>query len=61
MRGDVDQLFGKGFKAKVRDALLNMKDPDLLASFPRQGFVPATNADYAPIEATAKAIGLLDE
>ena len=61
VRGDVDQLFGKGFKAKVRDALLNMKDPDLLASFPRQGFVPATNADYAPIEATAKAIGLLDE
>lgn len=61
VRGDVDQLFGEGFKAKVRDALLNMKDPDLLASFPRQGFVPATNADYAPIEATAKAIGLLDE
>ncbi|MBA55921.1 MAG: putative selenate ABC transporter substrate-binding protein [Pseudomonadales bacterium] len=61
VRGDVDQHFGNGFKSKVREALLNMKDPDLLASFPRQSFVPASNADYAPIEATAKAIGLLDE
>ncbi|RLU01191.1 MAG: putative selenate ABC transporter substrate-binding protein [Ketobacter sp.] len=61
VRGDVDQHFGAGFKARLRDALLNMKDPDLLASFPRQSFVPASNADYAPIEDTAKAIGLLDE
>ncbi len=61
IRGDVDQHFGTGFKAKVREALLNMNDPDLLASFPRKRFVPAGNDDYAPIEATAKSIGLLDE
>ncbi|OZG70009.1 putative selenate ABC transporter substrate-binding protein [Hahella sp. CCB-MM4] len=61
IRGDVDERFGDGFKAKVRDALLNMNKPELLASFPRQSFVPASNDDYAPIEATAKAIGLLDE
>ncbi|WP_373286481.1 putative selenate ABC transporter substrate-binding protein [Marinobacterium zhoushanense] len=61
VRGDVDQHFGEGFKVKVREALLNMKDPDLLASFPRESFVPASNDDYGPIEATAKAIGLLDE
>lgn len=61
VRVDVDQRFGAGFKAKVSTALLNMKDPDLLASFPRQSFVPASNDDYAPIEATAKAIGILDE
>lgn len=61
VRGDVDQRFGNGFKEEIRAALLNMNDPDLLASFPRERFIPAANADYAPIEATAKSIGLLDE
>ncbi|WP_428241803.1 putative selenate ABC transporter substrate-binding protein [Gynuella sp.] len=60
IRGDVDNAFGADFTDKVREALLNMKDPDLLASFPRQSFVPASNDDYAPIETTAKAIGLID-
>ncbi|MBV0932802.1 putative selenate ABC transporter substrate-binding protein [Marinobacterium weihaiense] len=61
VRGDVDAHFGAGFKERVRAALLEMKDPELLSSFPRQAFVPADNDDYAPIEATAKAIGLLDD
>jgi len=61
IRGDVDQHFGAGFKERVRKALLDMKDPDLLASFPREKFVPASNDQYAPIESTAAAIGLLDE
>ncbi|MEC7547758.1 MAG: putative selenate ABC transporter substrate-binding protein [Pseudomonadota bacterium] len=60
IRGDVDARYGEGFKQKVTDALLNMKDEDLLSSFPRASFVPASNDDYAPIEATGKAIGLLD-
>jgi phosphonate transport system substrate-binding protein len=61
VRGDVDTHFGPGFKTKLRSALLEMTDPDLLASFPRQGFVPASNDDYSPIEETAKVIGLLDD
>lgn len=60
IRGDVDARYGEGFKAKVTAALLNMKDKDLLASFPRKSFVPASNADYAPIYETGKSIGLLD-
>ena len=60
IRGDVDARYGEGFKEKVRDVLLNMKDEDLLASFPRKSFVPASNDDYAPIERTGKAIGLFD-
>jgi phosphonate transport system substrate-binding protein len=60
IRGDVDARYGEGFKEKVRDVLLNMKDEDLLVSFPRKAFVPASNDDYAPIERTGKAIGLLD-
>ncbi len=60
IRGDVDQAWGEGFSAKVKQALLDMKTPDLLASFPRQSFVEAKNADYQPILETAKSIGLID-
>jgi phosphonate transport system substrate-binding protein len=60
IRNDVDQRFGADFKKLVTKTLLEMNDPDLLASFPRQSFIPASNADYAPIENTARAIGLID-
>ncbi len=60
IRGDVDARWGPGFKEKVKHALLNMNDPDLLASFPRRGFIPAGNDDYQPIVDTGKAIGLID-
>ncbi|MGJ8686813.1 MAG: putative selenate ABC transporter substrate-binding protein [Spongiibacteraceae bacterium] len=61
VRGDIDSRFGVGFTEKVRAALLGMTDPDLLQSFPRSSFVAASNEDYAPIAATAKAIGLIDD
>jgi phosphonate transport system substrate-binding protein len=60
IRGDVDKRFGVGFKDSVRKVLLAMKDPELLASFPRKGFIPASNADYQPILEVGKQIGLLD-
>jgi phosphonate transport system substrate-binding protein len=60
VRGDVDRRWGAGFKTRIADALLGLKDPDLLASFPRESFVPASNDDYVPIEDVAKEIGLLD-
>ncbi len=59
IRGDVEQRFGKRFIERVTDALLTMDDPDLLKSFPRQKFVPATNADYDSVKQVAKAIKLL--
>ena len=36
-----------------------MTDPALLASFPRSGFIPADNDDYAPIEDVGEELGLL--
>jgi phosphonate transport system substrate-binding protein len=60
IRGDVDERFGDGFQAKVTEALVNMDDPELLESFPRSGFIPASNSDYQPIEDTAVSIGILD-
>jgi phosphonate transport system substrate-binding protein len=60
IRGDVDKTFGVGFTERVTKALLSMSDPDLLASFPRSSFIPASNADYQPILDVAKQIKLID-
>lgn len=60
IRGDVDARFGEGFADRVQAALVGMSDPELLASFPREKFIPATNEDFAPIEATARALDLLE-
>ncbi|RRJ82843.1 putative selenate ABC transporter substrate-binding protein [Aestuariirhabdus litorea] len=60
IRGDVDVVWGEGFKARVKQALLDMKDPELLNAFPRSGFIEAGNGDYQPILDTAKKIGLID-
>ena len=60
IRGDVDKRWGKEFGTRVTQALLGLKDPDLLASFPRKSFIPASNADYDPIRRTGLAIGILD-
>jgi len=60
IRGDVDQRFGPDFKARVALALLAMDDPAVLQSFPRTGFVPASNNDYEAIRQVGKKIGLLD-
>ena len=60
MRGDVDATFGPGFTRKVADTLVGIDDPAILAPFGRSRFVPADNAEYAPVEVVAKAAGLLD-
>ncbi len=61
VRADADQEFGAGFTGRVTKALLDMKDPDLLAAFPRSAFIPAKNADYDAIHAVGRSIGLLDQ
>ena len=60
IRGDVNKEWGKGFKQKVQQALLEMKDPALLEAFPRSSFITASNDDYQPILNTARKIGLID-
>lgn len=60
IRGDVDERFGAGFTDRVQEALLNMEDPELLESFPRSGFIPASNDDYAIIESVGKELDLID-
>lgn len=60
VRGDLDAAYGKGFTARVEKALLGMKAPELLNSFPRSGFIPASNQDFEPVRKVAKQVGLLD-
>ncbi len=60
IRGDVDERFGEGFKDRVQQALLDMDDPELLASFPRERFVPVSNEHYDPILEVGREIGILD-
>ncbi len=61
IRGDVDQVWGEGFVQKVQQALLNMSDQELLASFPRKSFIAADNSMYQPILDTARDIGILQK
>ena len=61
IRGDVDAQWGEGFSETVRNTLLAIDDPEILAAFPRERFVNATDDNYIAIEETAQSIGLLDE
>lgn len=60
IRGDVDERFGEGFSDRVQQALLNMDDPELLASFPRKSFIKVGNDAYEPIRKVGREIGILD-
>lgn len=60
VRGDVDPVYGAGFKEQLRDALLAIEEPEILAQFGRSRFVPAKNSDYAPIEDVARVTNLLN-
>ncbi len=50
IRGDVDQVFGPGVKQKVRQAILELDDADILSKFGRSKFVAASNDQYSKIE-----------
>ena len=60
IRGDADARFGAGFTAKVKRALLDLDDPDLLAQFPRKGFIAASNGDYQAIVDVGRELDLID-
>lgn len=59
IRADVDTEYGQGFTEKVQNALLQMDDQALLASFPRSRFIKADNAMYQPIVETGESIGII--
>jgi phosphonate transport system substrate-binding protein len=60
VRGDVDRLYGAGFKEKLAAALLGVNDPAILGQFARSKFIPAKNSDYGPIEEVGRVTNLLN-
>jgi phosphonate transport system substrate-binding protein len=60
VRGDVDRIYGAGFKDKLTAALLAVEDRAILDQFARSKFIPAKNADYGPIEEVGKVTNLLN-
>ena len=60
IRGDVGRKFGEDFIQKVKDALINLSDREVLDSFPRQRFIEADNSTYRAILETAIIIGLIE-
>ena len=41
IRGDVDPTYGQGFSQSVQQALIELKAPEILNTFPRAGFISA--------------------
>lgn len=60
VRGDLDARLGRGFKERLRAALVACRDPAILSPLARSGFIPAANADYAPVEQVAQQTELLN-
>ena len=60
VRGDVDAIYGDGFTAKLKAALIGITDPAILEPFGRSTFIPVDNAAYAPLIAVGQSTGLLD-
>ena len=60
VRGDVDKIFGTGFKERLRAVLLSIDDPEIMRQFARSKFIPAKNSDYAPIAEVGKVTKLLN-
>lgn len=60
IRGDVDKQFGEGFAAKVKKALLDLEDAEILKQFNRSKFIPAENDMFQPVYDTAKELKLID-
>ena len=60
IRGDVEKKFGTNFIQKVKDALINLSDREVLDSFPRKRFIEADNSIYRAILESAISIGIIE-
>jgi len=58
-RPDLDGMYGAGFTERLTKALLDIKDPKLLAALPRQRLIPASNENYDAIRDVARQLDML--
>jgi phosphonate transport system substrate-binding protein len=62
VRGDIDQVYGKGFADKIKAALLDLKGEehqDILELFSTQRFIETSNDNYRAIEDVARGLGMI--
>jgi phosphonate transport system substrate-binding protein len=59
VRPDLDGKHGNGLTEKLTRALLDIKDPVLLAALPRERLVPASNDAYDAIRSVAQQLDML--
>ncbi|MCH7997323.1 MAG: PhnD/SsuA/transferrin family substrate-binding protein, partial [Chloroflexi bacterium] len=61
IRGDVEETFGEGFIARVREALLSMgpEQQELLDLFSTDGFIETNNDNYATIRDIAESLDIV--
>ena len=55
----LDEVYGAGFTDRLQAALVGIDDPALLAALPRESLIPATDEEFAGIEAVARDLGML--
>jgi phosphonate transport system substrate-binding protein len=60
IRGDVDKTFGNGFSLKVKQALLDLDNPEILAVFGGSKFIPTDNAHYRLLEEVQRIVKLAE-
>ena len=60
VRGDVDEAFGSGFKGKLKQAILDCNDQDILKYFGGVKFISSDNSQYKAIEEVAQLVKLTD-
>lgn len=58
-RGNLDKVYGAGFKEKLKSVITGINDKKMLAIFDRTKFIPAKNSDYTAIEEVGKVTGLI--
>ena len=58
-RPDLDARYGDGFTERLTRALVDIKDPALLAALPRERLVPASNQEYEGIREVAQQLDML--
>jgi phosphonate transport system substrate-binding protein len=57
---DLEKLFGAGFTDRLQAALLEIRDPALLAAINRpEGLIPAKNEEWDELAAVARELGLI--
>jgi phosphonate transport system substrate-binding protein len=59
VRPDLDETYGAGFTERLQKALLDIRDPTLLAALPRERLIPASNDEYEGIREVARQLGMI--